>query len=457
MAQSELEIHEGNREKINICEVDFTKLSIDTCGRLFKWKGRLFRAIYDDMVVEVRRMFACGMIQQLVDESLFPRSWMTNYSLDGYGLVIEHEKIKNVTYPFEWSFEMLKDAAIMVLKTNLIAGKYGYQTKDCHAYNICFDKTAPLFVDLGSFIKVKEKMGWVSYQEFLRSYYYPLRLWGSGNSFIARKLLFSLSLTEIMPHESYLLYKYPVLRALYLNRLRQAVSYYHLLRNLVPYKFFSFERLINKISAISLKKSETQWGDYHDVYHDEKGDPLPNQRFDRIIELIRGYNIESIVELGGNQGIFAEMLLSNTSIREVVCTDYDEKAVDAMYRNAKGKGLSLTTVVLDIMYPLMNYYDPPPFERFKSDAVLALAVTHHLVLGQHLPIELFFEIAAKYSRKYVFIEFMPLGLWDGKTPPPLPAWYNQDWFKTAFVKYFKLLLIEKLDENRVLFLGEIET
>ena len=314
----------------------------------------------------------------------------------------------------------------------------------------------PLFsVDLGSFVRVNEKRGWICYEDFLKSYYYPLRIWSGGNSFHARRALFSLSLSDEMPHCSYLLYKRPALRLLNLNRLREAIRHYFNLRGFIPYRFTDFSRLLRKINAISLKKSETLWGQYHNAYFDADGNPLPNRRFDRIIELIKSYDISSVVELGGNQGFFSEMLIRKTSVRNITCTDYDEKAVDVMYRNAKVKGLSLTPAVVDIMYPLMNYYDPPPYVRFRSDAVLALAVTHHLVLGQHLSIELFFEIVAKYSSKYVFIEFMPLGLWDGTAAPPLPSWYSQDWFRAAFEKFFNLNLIEQLDENRVLFLGEI--
>lgn len=443
-------------DAIDLREAVFDKVGVDPCGRIFRWQGRLFRAINHDMVEEVLNLFSCGMIEEFINERLFPASWITAYSIEGYGLVIEHEIINNVSYPFEWSFTMLKDAALTVLRINSIARKYGYQTKDCHTYNICFDKTTPFFVDLGSFMRVNEKRGWIAYKDFLTSYYYPLSLWSQGNSFMARKLLFSLSLTESMPHESYLLYRHPLLRVMNLNRLRQAVSACFMFKSFIPYRYVSFKRLLDKISAISLKKSETQWGNYHSVYYDEKGEPVSDPRFSRIIEIIKSHDIRSVVELGGNQGIFSEMLLKNTSVGGVICTDYDEKAVDVMYTNAKKKELNLTPAVVDIMFPLMNYYETPPYERFRSDAVLALAVSHHIVLGQHIHIELFFEIVAKYTLRYVLIEYMPLGLHDGTTAPPLPSWYTMDWFKAAFEKFFKLNLIEQLDDNRVLFFGELK-
>lgn len=442
--------------QIDLQSASFDKIGVDSCGRIFRWKNRLFRAIYHEKIDEVKNMFLCGMIKELVDQRLFPKSWITDYSIDGYDLVIEHEEISNVSYPFEWSFSMLKDAAITVLRTNLIASRYGYQTKDCHTYNIVFDRTNPLFVDLGSFVHIEGNRGWAAYQDFLRSYYYPLRFWSQGNSFIARKLLYSFSLTEAMPHDSYLLYKYPFLRVLNLNHLRRIVYYWFILMNFVPFRFYNFERLIRQIRKISLKKSRTAWGSYHNGYYDEKGEPISDPRFKRILEIIKSHDINSVTELGGNQGIFSEILIKNSTVREVICTDYDEKAVDIMYINAKKKGLNITSAVVDVMFPLMNYYESPPYERLRSEAVLALAITHHLVLGQNVSIHLIFEIIAKYSKKYVFIEYMPLGLHDGKSAPPLPPWYNKKWFSTAFEQFFTLHLVEQLDENRILFFGELK-
>ena len=51
---------------------------------------------------------------------------------------------------------------------------------------------------------------------------------------------------------------------------------------------------------------------------------------------------------------------------------------------------------------------------------------------------------------------MPLGLWDGKTAPPVPRWYTIDWFRSSFEKYFNIVLEEKVWENRILFVGELK-
>jgi hypothetical protein len=440
---------------IDPSEVAFAKVRVDPCGAIFRWQGRIFRAIRHEMVAEVAAMFSCGMIGELVEQRLFPPSCLTDYTIEGYGLVVEHEAIPGVTYPFEWSFGMLKDAALTVLEVNMVAAQYGYETKDCHPHNVCFDGAAPLFVDLGSFIRVGGKGAWACHDEFLRCYCYPLTIWSHGNSFMARRLLCSLALTDTMPEESYLLYRYPLLRRLKATPLRRVVAGRRLLATLFGRRGRNFAALRDRVGALRLKENATTWGAYHDAYHDESGEPLPSRRFQRVVELLQGCGAESVVELGGNQGAFSELLLKSGQVSRVICTDYDEKAVDVMYGNARRKNLPLTTALVDIMYPLMNYYESPPFERLRCDVVVVLAVTHHLVLGQQLPIELFFEIAARYTRRYAFIEFMPLGLWSGEQAPPVPEWYTMEWFQAAFEKQFTLQLVEELDTNRVLFVGEI--
>jgi hypothetical protein len=95
-------------------------------------------------------------------------------------------------------------------------------------------------------------------------------------------------------------------------------------------------------------------------------------------------------------------------------------------------------------------------QRFGSEAVVALAITHHLLLGQNLAIEHVLKIIAAFSRRYVFIEFMPKGLYNGRFAPPVPAWYSLDWFRNALQAEIDILLEEKLEENRILFVGELK-
>jgi hypothetical protein len=59
----------------------------------------------------------------------------------------------------------------------------------------------------------------------------------------------------------------------------------------------------------------------------------------------------------------------------------------------------------------------------------------------------------RFSSEYVFIEFMPLGLWNGKSSPAVPDWYTMEWFTKNFEAFFELIEMTEIEQNRVLFIG----
>jgi hypothetical protein len=268
---------------------------------------------------------------------------------------------------------MLRDAALTVLRANLVGRKYGYQTKDCHGFNIVFDGTSPRFVDLGSFVKVSASFkGWLAFEEFLCFYYYPLRIWKDGNGFIARKMLQG---NPAMPPASYLLYRFPICRSLnharqekfarlflklkvsspeslrrkddglFMNFVRKLAK-----RNLLPFMKVDLPAWIDRIERLSLKKFPTMWGGYHNEFS-RHGNIVPTPRFERILDLVGGLNPSSILELAGNQGILSTLLAEALPGIPVICSDYDEIAVDVMYRTTRERGARISPVLLDFIPP----------------------------------------------------------------------------------------------------------
>src|SRR5690606_22761135 len=126
------------------------------------------------------------------------------------------------------------------------------------------------------------------------------------------------------------------------------------------------------------------------------------------------------------------------------CSDYDENAVDLMYSMNKGNE-SLSPVLMNFLFPNTTSFTFPPKDRFQSDLVVALAVTHHILLTQNIPVEFLLASLKGLTKKYIAVEFMPLGLWDGKVSRPIPEWYNVEWFRKTFNTEFKLLLEEQLE------------
>jgi len=464
-------------------QLEFPELSIaDSVGNVFFWDNRVFRAIRHEAVEKITALFSSGLIDELVANNLFPKSWFTNHTIDGFGLVIEHTKFSIITYPYEWTFSMLKDSAITILKTNIIANRYGYQIKDGHGYNIIFNGLDPTFIDLGSFVKTipNEFNNWQGHKEFLKCYCYPLRMWSLGNEYVARHILSSQS--EI-PHHEYFLYKYCFFRLLSPVFLEKITEFYFKIRQIslipseriknkvpgflgdiicylknkhvLPLQSVDLQSLIIKIQAIKKKKHKTTWSGYHDEHYTKDGKMKSTPRFDRIINIIRTYEIKSIVDLAGNQGIFSRLLIERTGIDDVICSDSDEGAVDLMYCSCKSANIKIFPVLLNFMSPTLVSGCEPPSKRFKRDGVTALAVTHHLLLTQGIQIDCILRRIASYTNKYAFIEFMPLGLYDGNIIPSIPSWYTLDWFRDSFRKYFSIIIEEKLEKNRILFFGKL--
>jgi hypothetical protein len=137
----------------------------------------------------------------------------------------------------------------------------------------------------------------------------------------------------------------------------------------------------------------------------------------------------------------------------VISADADEIAVDKGFRASKDEALGVNWVVLNPFFSELHVPEETPSARFQSDVVIALALTHHLLLSQGLPLSWILDILSEYSRKYVFVEFMPLGLFDGNTAPPIPSWYTVEWFQQEFEAKFLLVECVQLESNRILFIG----
>lgn len=110
---------------------------------------------------------------------------------------------------------------------------------------------------------------------------------------------------------------------------------------------------------------------------------------------------------------------------------------------------------------------PWVYRNFKSDIVVALAITHHLLLTQGFKIDEIFHKINLFSNKYVYIEFMPLGLWGGNIniKPNVPSWYTKEYFEEKFKNHFTLLkkvtleshmIKGKKEAHRILFVGKIK-
>lgn len=477
--------------------VEFSSLSMmDDFGRVFFRNGKVFRAIQNDRVDYCTDLINSTMFQELMNKGLLPKTSISDFKLEGHELILEHEKLL-VILQHEWSFDMLKDAALAVLEINKICNKHGYELKDAHTLNMLFRGTKPVLADIGSISKMENREidVWPAYEEFLGSFIIPLLFWEKKMNYITRKLLesnfhriFTIPaqtiaesgllklLTENKNEYQFKLRSFTITtqteKSAFLNKL--AFKTQSVLKSITGRntQVFSYKNIAKEYTSLSdyfpaneiqviigntkSPKQDSTWQGYHQKYYFKDNEPEYSPRFLRILELIKSEEIEinSIIDLAGNEGYFCKLINDRTDIKKIILVDYDENALNDAYLNFRKENNRVHTALLNFMFT-------PNIEgtakRLKSDLAIALAVTHHLILSSNFSIDCIFERIKSFSNKYVLVEFMPLGLWatGDEIYPVLPDWYHVDWFRREFGNHFDLIHVEQLEQNRILFFGII--
>jgi hypothetical protein len=469
-----------------------TKSMVDDFGRIFFFEGRVFRQIGESQRENCLALLNSDLYKELYEKKLIAKTTVSDEFEHEGQLVLEHERIVE-SVQHEWSFSMLRDAAISTFEINEIANKHGYHLKDAHTLNVLFNTTTPTFVDFGSISKRTEGPDWIAYDEFLKSFVLPLLFWSENKHYLVRKLLESnFHKMYTIPHqsieESGLLDLLDITDKSYTFSFR-GVSLLKTSKRLLPIRFinsisnflkrdvmknrfelFRYEKtsptLMKMFPLSGIKKllvnlpapeTTSMWKGYHNKFYNENGSITYSDRFKRILDIVRDMeNVETIIDLAGNEGYFSMLLSKELEAKKIILTDYDENAIDTAYTN-------LRKLKIDNITPLLlNFMFTPDLagtsRRLRSDLVVALAVTHHLVLTGKFSLSAIFERLRMFSNRYVIVEFMPRGLWGvGATEyPVLPEWYTVEWFRTEFESHFNKTIEEKLEDNRIIFVGDIK-
>jgi hypothetical protein len=402
-------ISQTTNDFIDSSEVEFNKLSlgIDDFGRVFSWNNRVFRAINNQRLEQVEHILKSGLIDELIRKKLFPNTWISNYKLDGYSLILEHEKIKIVTYPYEWSYAMILEAARSVLQVNIISRQYGYRTKDSHSYNILFDDLQPKFIDLGSFIEIdRSDTSWAAYPEFLSYYYYPMSMCRNGNTYMARRLLGG---SQIISYRDYFLYKSSASRFLFqINKT--------LFRKIVDRWVFKSASNIDFPGL--LKTINGRWGKLFrtqeflrktdQVIANLSLESLPGVTF--CLEVIQKHQIQSVLEFSSGETSLPNVLLSclkaGIPLKNKIFSGWNDENIDLAYEVAKGLNFQFTPILLDLVDPELAPFVDDPYKRITADLLVLPAEYLHQINSRGIPMNLILKKIRMYSISYLSIEFL---------------------------------------------------
>jgi len=446
----------------------------DPSGFIFRDGTRLYRQINKSYADNYDRLMSSGLYDDLVSNHLLVRheeiaSGSVHDRPDSSAhKIIEPILIPYISYPYEWCFSQLKDAALLTLAIQKVALKYDMSLKDASAYNIQFNGCSPIFIDTLSFEEYNEGKPWVAYRQFCQHFLGPLAIM-SHRDVRLRNLLkiyidgIPLDLTSrLLPHRTYA--KYSLLAHVHLHASSQQkhqddarnISSPQRVPNMSKNMLLALITSLEKaISKCTMPKLLTEWGDY---YEDTNySDSAMSAKEVLVRSLIEKHTDEAdtIHDFGSNTGRFSR-LIAKTG-RYVLSHDIDEVAVERNY------GLNKEQGVEDVLPLILDLSNPSPalgwahterdslLQRMENDVVVALALIHHLAISNNVPLpELgnFFSLSAKK----LIIEFVPKE--DSQvqrllsTREDIFPTYDLTNFESAFGRNFEIL--EKVDIGETL-------
>ncbi|MDO5580604.1 MAG: SAM-dependent methyltransferase [Planctomycetia bacterium] len=451
----------------------------DPAGFVFEQNGKYFRLLTGKGIDQCDRLVQSGLYADLLEKNqILPfreeeiNSEMekilslANGSFDPQSVrILELEKLDFVSYPCEWPFSLLKDAALLTLKIQKRALKYKMTLKDAVGYNIQFHRGTPVFIDHPSLEEYQEGEPWKPYRQFISHFLGPLLLMSR------RDLRFRLDLQnhiEGLPLD-YISKNLPISSwfspscLLHIHGHAKMVARYadRPMKNEPDYRKGSFSRrnlenlidsLLNYVESIRPPKIKTEWADYYSNTNYTEGSFREKKRI--VSEISARLHPDTTIDLGANRGEFSRAAMNDSRI--VLSPDIDPNAAEENYRAVRKNGeKNIYPFLLDLCNPTpgfgwANEERTGILDRLHGDLVLALALIHHLCIGNNVPL----VSVAKLFRKMapaLLLEFVPKT--DSQTKKLLRARedifpdYQLDYCVKVFGKYYRDCQIIPLSES----------
>jgi SAM-dependent methyltransferase len=313
--------------------------------------------------------------------------------------VLEHERVPVVSYPYEWPFAMLRDAAALQLDVLGAALDESMSLKDGNAYNVQFFGSRPTFIDVGSFEPASGP--WPGYRQFCQTMLFPLMIQAYlGVRFqpLLRGAIDGLEPSDVAGMFSGLRrLRKGVLRNVTLHSMleRRVSTGSEQVKSELRASGFSNEvakatvkNLAKLVAGLDVQQRRSTWSEYRDTCSYSDADAEAKQAFVRTALAARESGL--VLDLGANDGVYSRLAAERADY--VVAVDSDEMVVDALYRRLRADGSE------NILPLVMNLVDPsggigwrnreraPFHERVRPDVVLALALVHHVAIAANVPL-----------------------------------------------------------------------
>lgn len=441
----------------------------DPSGFLFFKDNVFYRQINNSYKNHFDKLIDSGLYDELVSKNLLlPHSEVNIVPIEPEICykIIQPKKLDFISYPYEWSFSQLKDAALITLQIQKIAMDFGMTLKDGVSYNIQFLEGKPILIDSLSFEIYSEGDVWRPYQQFCQHFLAPLTLMAYQDIRLNKLLYLFIDglpldlVSKLLPFSTKT--SFGLMSHIHMHSKSQKKHESDREQKQPKMKKLSLigiiDNLSNTIKKLSWSPKDTEWANYYsdtnysDVAFIQKKEILSN--------FLDKHKPHEIWDIGGNDGTFSR-LASDKSI-PTISFDIDPAAIEKSYLKLKeSQETNILPLILDLTNPSPgigweNIERKSFISRGPTDSVFALALIHHLAISNNLPFD---KISSFFSKicKHLIIEFVPKS--DSQVQRLLSTRidiydnYTQQIFEKIFSKYFEILEIFPIKESeRVIYI-----
>ena len=381
----------------------------DRNGTIFYRDGRVFRTLSKTALGnwEILRETAFFKKHQVEGNIVGTRPAEDTAGLPEAAGVIEHARVPVVSYPYEWSFGMLRDAALLHLDLMRDALAEGMILKDASPYNIQWIGVHPVFIDIPSFEPLRRGEPWVGYRQFCELFLYPLMLRAYKGIDFRPWLRGRIDGVPVMEMRRLMSAR---------DMVRPGVLLHVVAQNALQRRYAgggrnvrgelagagfdkamivnNARRLARLVAGMQLAREPSEWSDYDRTHSYDAVESERKADFVRKAAATRRWRLAW--DLGCNTGTYSRIVAAHADY--VVAMDGDPMAIEHLYQRERTESGSKSLLPL-----VVNLADASPnqgwlgterkglAERGRPELTLCLALIHHVVITANIPLEGFID------------------------------------------------------------------
>ena len=442
----------------------------DPSGFLFRHQGTLYRQVNKSCEADYDLLRESGLYDLLTEKGLLIPHREVSLDLarsDDAVRILEPELVPFISYPYEWCFSQLKDAALATLRIQRLALKKGMSLKDASAYNIQFHQGRPVLIDTLSFTAYQEGTPWVAYRQFCQHFLAPLALMALRDirlGALMRSNIDGVPLdlaagllpmrTRFSPGLAMHIHAHARSQKKHEDR-RSTGKTTRVGKNAL---LGILDSLKGTVSKLNWSPGGTEWGEYYDATN--YTDSSLQTKKDLVGAMLDKTASRTVWDVGANNGFFSQVASDRGMF--TIAADIDPTAVEQNWRACRKGGRPLMLpLVMDLTNPSpalgWDHAERDSFlDRGPADTVIALALIHHLAISNNVPLDRLAEFFSRAGR-HLIIEFVPKSDSQVKrllaTREDVFPTYDLAGFEQAFAGFFETLEQTGIEgSERTLFL-----